>query len=188
MAGDFYQQYMHLIKPKVPLFTKMINSLIQTVGKYKAMELIHSQVQEAVNVQITPNVSCSAGCSFCCHDIIYGSKMEMAYIRERIELEGIKPNQKLKEIQNSKPISELKWAEKRCSLLDDKGMCTIYEFRPLVCRLHNSANDPKFCDRSENEQQHSQAHVIDLEALQFAMLIQDNVTNKSDLTPLHKII
>lgn len=32
-----------------------------------------------------------------------------------------------------------------CSLLSSSGRCTVYPFRPFVCRVYAAFDDPKYC-------------------------------------------
>lgn len=41
---------------------------------------------------------------------------------------------------------KLSHADRACIFLDKEGSCSIYEFRPLVCRTNNVISDPANCD------------------------------------------
>lgn len=75
---------------------------------------------------------CGAGCHSCCKPGLTVSPIEAEALRlflsdrpelvERIRaLEALDPH-----------------AGTRCKLLDENGLCTIYEARPLVCRSHGA--------------------------------------------------
>lgn len=89
------------------------------------------------------HVACKAGCSYCCHLKIEISRLEAEYIGDKT---GVMPVV-LGEVTQRDPyaFSELT----PCSFLKH-GVCSIYEFRPLICRLHvNMDVDDALC-RFEN--------------------------------------
>jgi len=105
--------------------------------------------------EYTQNITCgtSNDCSFCCHSDIPIGKIEADYIKKVIEEKNIKPNYKRLHEQMTNPNP--KWMAKACPLLLDentegKRLCSIYEDRPIICRIHNSNEEPKECDRSED--------------------------------------
>lgn len=124
------------------------------------------------------NASCNQGCSFCCHDTIIVSPMEIEYIQKFIQAKGITPNpERLEKQKQNDPA--IKWADKACSLLgepNEKGKrdCMIYEARPLICRSHNSFEDPKFCNKSVfPERSISEGRAVELDALAMALIMVD---------------
>lgn len=115
-------------------------------------------------------ITCSKKCSFCCHDKIQMPNIEA----ERIKKLGIKPVDRkvLKKQKQVADFNNLKWADKKCSLLNTDGTCSIYENRPLICRTHNSIDDPKKCDtRIFVNISHNQAFSVNFEAVMYAMFI-----------------
>ena len=46
---------------------------------------------------------------------------------------------------------KLDYKDRSCVFLDDKGSCTIYEDRPLVCRTNMVVSDPENCDSTDGE-------------------------------------
>jgi Fe-S-cluster containining protein len=122
--------------------------------------------------------TCNKGCSFCCHDSIIVSKMEIEHIKKVVAEKGITPNRErlAKQKLNNKSI---KWADKACSLLSEpdqngKRICTIYEDRPMICRSHNSREDPKFCNKSEFPNKGIQeGRILEIDALAMSMILAD---------------
>lgn len=122
--------------------------------------------------------SCNKGCSFCCHDTIIVSEMEIEHIKNVIALKGITPNAErlAKQKENDTAI---KWADKACSLLSEpnaegKRDCLIYEDRPLICRSHNSMEDPKYCNKSVYPNRGIQeGRPVELDALAMSLIMVD---------------
>ena len=113
--------------------------------------------------------------------------MEMEYVRTKLRELNIRPDERLNKLQNSKPVEELKWAEKRCGFLAEDNTCKIYDIRPIVCRTHNSLDDPKFCDASQGKSSHQQQYVIMLEAFHIALSIIEGTASQDSLVALHEI-
>ena len=85
-------------------------------------------------------ISCKAGCSHCCEKGAYPcTRLEFDYMMlgffkldMKVQQGVIKRIQELKEkYSNEENLNKLLY---RCPFLDENGSCTIYEFRPLICR------------------------------------------------------
>jgi len=89
------------------------------------------------------HVVCKAGCAYCCHLKIEVSRLEAEYIGEKT---GVIPA-RLVEVVRRDPhaFSE----QTPCPFLK-KGMCSIYEYRPLICRMHVSMDVDDYWCRFEN--------------------------------------
>ena len=74
-------------------------------------------------------------CSFCCHDKIIGAKAEIDYVLSKATY--INPV-----VQTEENYESLSFKDKACPLLKD-GKCTVYEFRPIICRTHNVDKETK---------------------------------------------
>lgn len=97
------------------------------------------------------NLQCGAGCSLCCYGLFEIGSGDVPLIAEG--LEQLPPSRRAKIIQKAREIVEasahpnLRECEPEekeaffdrtqstpCPNLDEKGMCQMYEHRPLVCR------------------------------------------------------
>jgi Fe-S-cluster containining protein len=138
--------------------------------------------------------SCSKGCSFCCHDSIIVSKIEIEHIKKVIAEKGITPNRERLAKQKLN-LKSIKWADKACPLLSDPNeqgerVCTIYEDRPFICRSHNSREDPKFCNKNEYPNRGVQeGRILEIDALGMALIMADVAKGAKDYTvALHHIL
>lgn len=88
-------------------------------------------------------VACKVGCAYCCHQAVDISRLEAEYIGEKT---GVNPA-KLGVVVPRDPLtfSELT----PCTFLK-KGVCSIYEYRPLICRIHVSLDVDDYWCRFEN--------------------------------------
>lgn len=95
---------------------------------------------DRVNETVARHSACSRGCSACCHIAVNLSAIEADLIGEAI---GVKP-QRVQGHSDPQGIQD-EYFGKPCSFL--KGdECSIYEHRPLECRLHASiGHSPFFC-------------------------------------------
>lgn len=127
--------------------------------------------------------TCKKGCSFCCHDKIILSKMEIERIKKVIKEKNIVPNQQRLKVQKQNKTN-IKWMDKACSLLsepNEKGerVCMIYEDRPMICRSHNSMEDPKSCNKSQfPNKEIKEGRIIELDALSSALILANIPQNQ----------
>ena len=77
--------------------------------------------------------SCKAGCASCCQAGLTVSAIEATRVSEGIA--GLSSEHRERLLQRADDAE----AEGRCVMLDDLGECTIYPFRPLVCRSQGLA-------------------------------------------------
>ena len=76
---------------------------------------------------VAPQAACSDACDGCCHQPVSVTLQEAEVISREI---GIRPQTPTE--WSTLPV--MKYAGQRCSFLQD-SRCTIYEHRPMVCRL-----------------------------------------------------
>lgn len=85
-------------------------------------------------------VACRKGCAYCCHQAIDISSLEAAYIQEKT---GIRHARVSTPIQRD-PMG---FSEKTPCPFLKQGACSIYEYRPLICRIAvNLDSDPYWCE------------------------------------------
>lgn len=88
-----------------------------------------------------PHSACRKGCSHCCHIEVLLPEQEAALIGKRI---GVTPRQVPGDTRAGD--LHLNGYESPCPFLQ-KGLCSIYEHRPLVCRKHVSLDrDALLCE------------------------------------------
>ena len=176
---NFYQEHHIALKREIQRLLPIIQDQIYEFGNDETLEKIYTSVEKAYEVSgLSKKTSCSKGCSFCCYDKILLSAIEQRTISKKIK----KYNKKLINKQNTKDFDSLKWVEKKCSLLDNQGNCTIYEDRPLICRTHNSTGEPEDCKITGKG--HQQAYILEVEAMEVALL----ASNQGEEMFLHELI
>lgn len=86
-------------------------------------------------------VVCRKGCAHCCQLPVGMTFFEAEYIASR---SGRKLNRKAKQITDIKPN---KHNTTLCPFLDtDTATCSIYEYRPLACRMFATIDSHLFCE------------------------------------------
>ncbi len=91
---------------------------------------------------LAPYMSCSKGCSHCCHIDVQLSPLEAAYIQMRTG------------VVMSQPRSITTGHTTPCPFLSEAGACGIYEARPLACRIFHAMGDPENCRPGRNQIQY----------------------------------
>lgn len=92
-------------------------------------------------------IHCKKGCSYCCHQAVFANSYELHYlgnfIKARFDSSGI---QNIKEKAGAKNKVTSKLDEKSvlnykspCPLLKD-GTCSVYDARPMACRIYLSTD------------------------------------------------
>jgi Fe-S-cluster containining protein len=130
---------------------------------------------------------CSKGCSFCCSGDIPVSSSEASIIISYIKRDNIKIDYSQLTKQKNKSIDKLKFADKKCSLLDKAGLCSIYEYRPVVCRTFNSSDtDPEFCNKDKHPKPNNMGLSALMVALNFALFwLDDTILNVDESYTVH---
>lgn len=182
--GDFHDKNREAIMISAEELTKKLLWQCEKIGHEQVMQNIYQQIQVSFVVKAEPHTSCGSGCSFCCHDEIFLSQFEADYFKH-IAKPLLKPNKEVLRVQNdAEDFKKLPWKDKGCSLLKD-GNCAAYVHRPMVCRVHNSVDDPKYCHLDLHpDHGHGQLFAVEIEALYVALL---NISGGKYI-PLHRIL
>ena len=124
---------------------KLTNTILLTNTR-PALKLIKlTELATKVDLALRPHYSCGRGCSHCCSMITLIYRYEAVRLaevtgREMIELPFRPHDQVL--------LAGMLVNGKQCAFVVD-GCCSVYEHRPMICRLHHSFNkDPRDCEVS----------------------------------------
>ena len=147
---QFVQEHIEEISERLKEWIPRLNGIYEEKGNGKSGVIaeIDIMVDKYNEHFIDMHSTCSVGCAFCCHDNIAVSKLEMDRINWYMQKNHIVANKELLSKQQQakgKDFMKLPFADRRCSLLDEKNMCTIYEVRPLICRQYHSTSSPLKC-------------------------------------------
>ena len=113
---------------------------------YAAIDGLNDSIV-ALSKRQNKGVACQKGCHWCCHQAVYANSYELHFLSEKIKssfsaekiskyIEAADEKFAATSKMNEEEISRYK---KPCSLLEN-GACSIYEARPMACRIYLSTN------------------------------------------------
>ncbi|MGU3859142.1 YkgJ family cysteine cluster protein [Pseudomonas aeruginosa] len=138
-------------------FLEALRQPIALRGRMKRVLKIADKIASVV----VPHSACKAGCSYCCHTSVAVSELEAQIISEAT---GIKPR-RVEHRQSREEIAQ--YHRQPCPFLS-KGSCSIYDARPMACRLmFNLADSPYYCN-TDIEPEDSHVTQLNLQDLEFA--------------------
>ena len=89
----------------------------------KQLASLYKQIDASFSKQAKLHpLNCRAGCAGCCTSGIEVSPLEAEWIRMNVQNKDLPPRARFKNAQ--------------CAFLDAAKRCSIYEWRPAVCRSH----------------------------------------------------
>lgn len=113
-------------------------------------------------------------CSFCCHDQIMLSTQEADYIKKNAKYEINK--ELLEKQKKALDFKKLSFADRACIFLKD-GKCSIYEFRPLICKSHNvkKGTDVNNCIVTDGltKEPNEQAYSVPVQSILYYFAMKD---------------
>lgn len=123
-----------------------VEQVLSKPGSDKALLMRMRRLADRIGLDIAPHAVCREGCSQCCHIAVAMSEKEARLIGAEI---GIEPKRKIGGVQEFDEEGRDQFSRSHfgepCPFLRD-GLCSIYESRPLSCRLHfNIGDSPFFC-------------------------------------------
>lgn len=164
---------------------------VKAGGELAAFKGVLSTLDEyhaALPPEVTSQISCKKGCSFCCNIPVTATPIEAKVIAEYCKRNNIKIpraylEEQLKVSPEELPLSPVR----KCTFLKDNE-CSIYDARPIACRNHFVVSDPKHCDTQEHwRDEIAMPSFIDREILVFAIIMDmDNDRLQKHLLPYSK--
>jgi Fe-S-cluster containining protein len=99
------------------------------------------EAADKLNKRVLPYSACRSGCSHCCN---------IAAVITQTEAEALAKASGLKMVKTKRDVPtvemRMKWFKVPCPFLV-KGQCSVYNDRPLACRLlFNMSDSPHFCN------------------------------------------
>lgn len=114
-----------------------------------AMEMFYTNVNTTIKGLADIPIACKKGCSHCCHTWVSVSPPEILYIAKHVKLQNTDTVQKVRAAHEQTKTFDFDTRDQHpyaCPLLD-QDVCTIYESRPMTCRLAASI-DAEICGRT----------------------------------------
>ena len=175
MSDNIYQEHKEEINQYFFGYFPQLKEILEQEGEEMLMNRLHIVIDKFMaHPDIVKDISCGAGCSFCCHDRIMATSIEGRHIKRYMEKHKIKFNESLAKKQSRRGYDNISWKDKRCSLLSEGGRCQIYPVRPMICRTHNSTSPIELCDRGTNPKSVTRdAKIPDVEGIFMALVHLD---------------
>lgn len=108
---------------------------------------------DRVAVAMQPSTACRRGCNQCCHIAVPMTKAEAKIIGSRIGVEPVDA----RESTDARAMQRENFG-RPCVFLEDGG-CSIYEARPVSCRLHfHIGATPVLCDTTRGMESQANAN------------------------------
>ena len=119
-----------LMKSCMKEFSQIQDSLL-------LIELVNQKVDELQAKAPLDGVTCHKGCHHCCFHLIQVTRPEMENLKTVSLTKTQKDQFSLQKdhLNSGGQWEELTYDHRACPFLDLQGGCTIYEKRPLVCRM-----------------------------------------------------
>lgn len=125
---------------------------------YKAIDQLIETFINRTKTEGNPP-ECRKGCAFCCHQTVLASTYELLYLADFIKKKypGKLVNGVLEKLENkAKQTSALEMDKllrfkMPCPLLHStQGFCTVYQARPIACRIYLSSSEKSCSNDLEN--------------------------------------
>lgn len=125
IARKLSKRYTHLLNK---MQRNKLHPFEEIEAIYSFMDYFNKHVNE-------PRVVCTKGCAYCCYVDVSLSPAEAAYISHHTGVE-FDPGAQNRHYVKDTP----------CPFLNvEQGACTIYAYRPIVCRNYFTYDDPENC-------------------------------------------
>jgi len=97
-----------------------------------------------------PPISCKKGCSFCCSIRVDATQLEVDVVVDYMKEKHIKVSENTLKHQSVLDVGEYFLSpHRKCTFLDDQGLCKIYPVRPFACRNYFVVSPPEHCDTTQ---------------------------------------
>lgn len=123
---------------------------------FAVSEMMQDYIKETKN-QI--NVTCKAGCSYCCHTVFKVTESEAKVLADSvksnslpIDREKLKMQSRALKSVTDKNWNNLSYEEKRCVFLDENNMCSAYHIKPYVCSTYIVDTPKENCHEASKKQ------------------------------------
>lgn len=186
---NFLSKNVKEISAKAKQMLPILHEAFKQHGPQGVTDYAHKYIDATNdNSGLMAKISCSIGCHFCCFGEIQLSHVEATVIFSAIKQYNIPVDIELIKRQNRRSHHKLKYINKRCGMLDEEGECKIYDYRPSICRLYNSVDDPKECNEQHKIPDTGTLRTIEGFAMVTALMLFDQSNNHNEKYLLHNVL
>ena len=137
---EFFESVSPELKAKVVSLPKRVVSIsARPVVRLKEVLSTADEIFE----QAGKFAACARGCGHCCHVSVPITQFEARYMGENLGIQPVEINKSIKHQLNEYG------SHTPCPFLKN-GECSIYEFRPLTCRMHMNFDADNYWCLHEN--------------------------------------
>ncbi len=130
----------------------------QQVASAQAQE-VHAEMDALLTRDLAKDagsegIRCGKGCSHCCHEPVEIWPQEAALLIDAMHKAGRELDRERLLRQSASTVENWRQqpqADRACVFLGADGACTVYEFRPNVCRKLLVVTDPALCDATHQQ-------------------------------------
>jgi Fe-S-cluster containining protein len=121
---------------------------------YSFQKSIDEIVNENPEIKNTTCAKQGTGCSFCCYINVDITKEEAKLLVDSAKENGVVLDTERMKLQSEiEDYHDLEYKNKKCVFLDYAGKCSVYEYRPMMCRKHYVVNPVEQCNTEEEVQE-----------------------------------
>ncbi|KVR21687.1 hypothetical protein WK13_34685 [Burkholderia ubonensis] len=127
------------VAPRKEAFSRALTGIVRSSDPARKKLKRYIRVVDEIMALNAPDTACRAGCSHCCY-------IAVGVMQTEAELIGKAIGRKPKKVKHRDNFDGFDFGyHNPCTFLKD-GRCSIYEHRPLACRMHYSlADTPDLC-------------------------------------------
>jgi Fe-S-cluster containining protein len=123
---------------------KQLGMISNPIERIKAL---HKQLDFALE-KSSPSVTCTKGCPHCCYHLINLAEDEAKLLNQHVSKLDSEQKHRLQKqkdhLLHEKDWEQLDYSDRACVFLKDNS-CSVYEDRPLVCRVTQVESEPENC-------------------------------------------
>ena len=150
-----------ILNNKFKTFNRNANS--GHIDLNKIMASAYDYFDTFYRLEIANDVVCKKGCNYCCKVPVNLSAFEAQYIENQTGLTN--------RLRGTRQPLESHVDHEMC-LFNKNGLCSIYEYRPLNCRIFGSFDSVEFCKKGNVSHQIATVEIHDT-LLDIANLLGD---------------
>ena len=125
------------LRPHFPEWSRRLNAMVSSREPVRVRLRLLRDLADEITEYARDYSPCRKGCNHCCHMATMVSEPEAAMIGALIRKSPKKPKQWADFRDKDAIAATFLGTRKACTFLDN-GVCSIYEHRPLACRMHVS--------------------------------------------------
>ena len=170
-------QAMHTVGMVEPALTAIYKSIDLEAIKASPLSVERMikiwDIGTKISNAITPHTACRNGCNHCCSQAVTINGAEADIIARHLHVVYNEvPEETIEEFLAKVDAQRIEFTGKQCPFIQE-GKCSIYEVRPMSCRLHfNISNTPSLCD-TNTEAEVPNFNFVSLNKLQVLALARE---------------